>query len=196
MVPHRSQYVDPLDFRRQRRGQNGSGSLYHFLFALRHGCWAHSSIRESRLNRAIGRRIWRYCRSPRCLFSLFPNGTSAGDVSDLLFPILLRNSGCVLSSSLVFHAIIQRHDGSGWSPTGRWYRLVGTHRGICRRNALVLVVCGKTEPPNATRRIWVRMGVGAAPPLDKGRTSMDIFCLFFMLAALQPVIKQGLLAAS
>src|SRR5438477_114397 len=83
-------------------------------------------------------------------FSLCSNGTSAGDVSDLLFPILLRNSGCVLSSSLVFHAIIQRHDGSGWSPTGRWYRLVGTHRGICRRNALVLVVCGKTEPPNAT----------------------------------------------
>src|SRR5437762_1516905 len=33
MVSHRSQYVDPLDFRRQRRVQNGSGSLYHFLFA-------------------------------------------------------------------------------------------------------------------------------------------------------------------
>ena len=121
-----------------------------FLLALRHGCWAHSSIRESRLHCAIGRCIWRNRRGIGCLFSLFPDCASAGDVSDLLFSILFRNPGCVLSSSLVFHAIIQRHDGSRWSPTGRWYRLVGTHRGICSRNALVLVVCEKTEPPNAT----------------------------------------------
>src|SRR5437870_8960214 len=40
------------------------------------------------------------------------------------------------------------------------------------------------------------MGVGPAAPLGKGRTSMDIFWLFFMLSALQPVIKQRLLEAS
>src|SRR3982074_2205216 len=40
------------------------------------------------------------------------------------------------------------------------------------------------------------MGVGAASPLGKGRTKMDIFWLFFMLSALQPVIKQRLLEAS
>src|SRR6202040_4362073 len=40
------------------------------------------------------------------------------------------------------------------------------------------------------------MGVGAASPLGKGRTKMDIFWLFFMLSALQPVIKQHLLEAS
>src|SRR6266850_1070645 len=59
---------------------------------LRHGSWTHSFIRESRLHRAIGRRIWRYCRSPRCLFSLFPDCASASDVSDLLFFILFRNA--------------------------------------------------------------------------------------------------------
>src|SRR5206468_9643387 len=110
----------------------------------------HPLVHKSGFNRAIGWCIWRDCRCPRCLFSLFPDSTLAGDVSDLLFSILFRNPGCVLSSSLVFHAIIQRHDGSRWSPTGRWYRLVGAHRGICSRNALVLVVCEKTEPPNAT----------------------------------------------
>src|SRR2546423_13179756 len=40
------------------------------------------------------------------------------------------------------------------------------------------------------------MGLGAAPALGKGRTNMDIFWLFFMLSALQPVIKQRLLEAS
>src|SRR5438094_8167054 len=40
------------------------------------------------------------------------------------------------------------------------------------------------------------MGVGTASPLDKRRAVMDIFWLFFMLSALQPVIKQRLLEAS
>src|SRR3989440_8786829 len=40
------------------------------------------------------------------------------------------------------------------------------------------------------------MGVGTASPLDKGSTSMDIFWLFFMLSALQPIVKQKLLEAS
>src|SRR6266550_2599400 len=39
------------------------------------------------------------------------------------------------------------------------------------------------------------MGVGTASPL-KRRITMDIFWLFFMLSALQPVIKQRLLEAS
>src|SRR6266487_6633446 len=39
------------------------------------------------------------------------------------------------------------------------------------------------------------MGVGTASPL-KTRPVMDIFWLFFMLSALQPVIKQRLLEAS
>src|SRR5438477_10314640 len=39
------------------------------------------------------------------------------------------------------------------------------------------------------------MGVGTASPL-KRRPVMDIFWLFFMLSALQPVIKQRLLEAS
>jgi MarR family transcriptional regulator, 2-MHQ and catechol-resistance regulon repressor len=43
---------------------------------------------------------------PGRLFSLFPDGTPAGDVSDLLFPILFRSPGCVLSGALVFDAII------------------------------------------------------------------------------------------
>src|SRR3984893_1465638 len=40
------------------------------------------------------------------------------------------------------------------------------------------------------------MGVGTASPLDKRRPVMDIIWLFFMLSALQPVIKQRLLEAS
>src|SRR5438128_1041508 len=40
------------------------------------------------------------------------------------------------------------------------------------------------------------MGVGAAVPLNKERVKMDIFWLFFMLSALQPLIKQRLLEAS
>src|SRR6266513_230440 len=40
------------------------------------------------------------------------------------------------------------------------------------------------------------MGVGAAVPLNKERIKMDIFWLFFMLSALQPLIKQKLLEAS
>src|SRR5256886_7886762 len=40
------------------------------------------------------------------------------------------------------------------------------------------------------------MGVGAAVPLNKERIKMDIFWLFFMLSALQPIIKQKLLEAS
>src|SRR5205823_2574169 len=39
------------------------------------------------------------------------------------------------------------------------------------------------------------MGVGTASPL-KRRMKMDIFWLFFMLSALQPVIKQRLLESS
>jgi ClpP class serine protease len=40
------------------------------------------------------------------------------------------------------------------------------------------------------------MGVGAAVPLNKKESKMDIFWLFFMLSALQPLIKQKLLEAS
>jgi ClpP class serine protease len=40
------------------------------------------------------------------------------------------------------------------------------------------------------------MGVGAAVPLNKKKSKMDIFWLFFMLSALQPLIKQKLLEAS
>src|SRR6266481_5934757 len=40
------------------------------------------------------------------------------------------------------------------------------------------------------------MGVGAAVPLNNKESKMDIFWLFFMLSALQPLIKQKLLEAS
>jgi ClpP class serine protease len=40
------------------------------------------------------------------------------------------------------------------------------------------------------------MGVGAAVPLNKKESKMDIIWLFFMLSALQPVIRQRLLEAS
>src|SRR6266478_3329563 len=40
------------------------------------------------------------------------------------------------------------------------------------------------------------MGVGTANSLGKRRIKMDIFWLFFMLSALQPIIKQKLLEAS
>src|SRR3977135_592929 len=40
------------------------------------------------------------------------------------------------------------------------------------------------------------MGVGAARALGGSRMRMDIIWLFFMLSALQPIIKQKLLAAS
>src|SRR5439155_20077223 len=40
------------------------------------------------------------------------------------------------------------------------------------------------------------MGMGPAASLGKRRIKMDIFWLFFMLSALQPVIKQRLLEAS
>ena len=40
------------------------------------------------------------------------------------------------------------------------------------------------------------MGVEAAVPLNKKESKMDIFWLFFMLSALQPLIKQKLLEAS
>ena len=40
------------------------------------------------------------------------------------------------------------------------------------------------------------MGVGSAVPLNKKESKMDIFWLFFMLSALQPLIKQKLLEAS
>src|SRR5207248_6764365 len=44
--------------------------------------------------------------------------------------------------------------------------------------------------------IWGRMGVGTATSLGERRMKMDIFWLFFMLSALQPIIKQKLLEAS
>src|SRR5436190_411441 len=40
------------------------------------------------------------------------------------------------------------------------------------------------------------MGVGTATSLSERRMKMDIFWLFFMLSALQPIIKQKLLEAS
>src|SRR5260370_17524839 len=40
------------------------------------------------------------------------------------------------------------------------------------------------------------MGLGAAAALKERRMKMDIFWLFFMLSALQPVIRQKLLEAS
>jgi ClpP class serine protease len=40
------------------------------------------------------------------------------------------------------------------------------------------------------------MGMGAAVPLNKKESKMDIIWLFFMLSALQPVIRQRLLEAS
>src|SRR2546421_12409919 len=40
------------------------------------------------------------------------------------------------------------------------------------------------------------MGMGPAASLGKRRIKMDIFWLFFMLSALQPIIKQKLLEAS
>ncbi len=40
------------------------------------------------------------------------------------------------------------------------------------------------------------MGVGAVISLNKKENKMDIFWLFFMLSALQPLIKQRLLEAS
>src|SRR2546425_3520888 len=40
------------------------------------------------------------------------------------------------------------------------------------------------------------MGVGTATSLGQRRMRMDIFWLFFMLSALQPIIKQRLLEAS
>ena len=40
------------------------------------------------------------------------------------------------------------------------------------------------------------MGVGAVISLNKKENKMDIFWLFFMLSALQPLIKQKLLEAS
>src|SRR5712672_3728163 len=40
------------------------------------------------------------------------------------------------------------------------------------------------------------MGVGTATSLGERRMKMDIFWLFFMLSALQPIIKQKLLEAS
>jgi ClpP class serine protease len=40
------------------------------------------------------------------------------------------------------------------------------------------------------------MGLGAAAALKESGIKMDIFWLFFMLSALQPIIKQKLLEAS
>src|SRR6266404_4197094 len=40
------------------------------------------------------------------------------------------------------------------------------------------------------------MGVGTATSLGERKMKMDIFWLFFMLSALQPIIKQKLLEAS
>src|SRR3984893_7780426 len=49
---------------------------------------------------------------------------------------------------------------------------------------------------DATGRIRDGMGLGAASALKERRMRMDIFWLFFMLSALQPIIKQKLLEAS
>ena len=144
-----SEYVDPLDFRRQRRGQNGSDPLYDFLFALRTAAGLthlyvnpDSTVPSVGASGAIAGVLGAYF-----LFSQRPASWRCFRSSFFHF---FRTAGCVLSGPLVFHSNIQRNDGPGRPTTGRWHRLVGAHRRIFRRNVVMPVVCEEAEPPNAT----------------------------------------------
>src|SRR6267378_5227824 len=130
MAAHHRQYVDSLDFRRQRGRPDGPVAVYALL----------SDLWDRRGSDAYSYPTGRDCSNCRCLrrdrgrvrrvFVTIPDRTAGGDVSRAVCAILLRAAGNIVFGDVVFAAVVQRDTCVGQSRPRRRHRVVGACRWL------------------------------------------------------------------
>src|SRR5690606_7852409 len=196
-APH-PEHVDALDLRPRRRRSARTGSIHAVLSVLWCGGWTGSCAGEPRLSRSRAWRIGGHRGRDRLLRTHVSGGSAGGDRADSVHSPLLRSARGHFRDDLVLHAgrsrfpIARQRYGHGRGC------LVGAYRRVSRRLA-----CNAT-PAKARRRLsplLSRRGhlwLSAGWPTGRRTGSMDImqlFWLFFIISALQPVLQRRYLEA-